>query len=259
MAFNLFMYNNSESEESIQENRGTSSFITRREMQEIQEKFHREKLIYEENNKCLMSEEKKAALHRRNLNPPKKENQEIIDEVYKEVKNRYILSDNICAMNTWNHHIEIAYQYTTKNYEKYAAKYDIVALVSLLYQLSCTTETQDDEKHIVIEKLVEKLLGKYALDKDSLDLIKNCLLNYQNGVIKTPEEICIKDSNIIPVFYNIPAFFKIAYAEKNMELEEGREFVLDKIDTNFNNLSNKGKDIIFDEYKRARILLMQSK
>ena len=41
MAFNLFMYNNPESEESNQENRRASSRIPKREIEEVLHKFKR--------------------------------------------------------------------------------------------------------------------------------------------------------------------------------------------------------------------------
>ena len=248
--FNLFTYNNPDFDKPR-----TPCYMTKREIEEIKNAFHRDKLIYEEKNKCLMSEEKKQ------IKPQKQtETQKIINEVYAKVQNRCTLSDNINELNIFYHRIKFVYQYTIKNYNRYKAKYEIVAFASLLCKLpSLTNEINGEERNRIIIKLVEELLGNYNLDKNSLDSIKDCLLNYENNRFRTPEEICIKDANIIPVFYNIPTLFKIAYVDYNMEIEEGCKFVENKIDNSYNSLSEEGKNGIFDEYKRAKVLLMQSK
>lgn len=66
--FNLFMY---KVEENVSEERqpdidpqAFSPRMTKREMKEIQEEFHRQKEIYERRNGVLMSEERKKALYR---------------------------------------------------------------------------------------------------------------------------------------------------------------------------------------------------
>lgn len=66
--FNLFMYKVEEfvSEEQQPDN-NSRAFVprmTKREMKEIQEEFHRQKEIYERRNGVLMSEERKKALYR---------------------------------------------------------------------------------------------------------------------------------------------------------------------------------------------------
>lgn len=66
--FNLFMY---KVEETVSEeqppdihSQAFNPRMTKREMKEIQEEFHRQKEIYERRNGVLMSEERKKALYR---------------------------------------------------------------------------------------------------------------------------------------------------------------------------------------------------
>lgn len=66
--FNLFMY---EADEDVskdwQPDINSQAFnprMTKREMKEIQEEFHRQKEVYERRNGVLMSEERKKALYR---------------------------------------------------------------------------------------------------------------------------------------------------------------------------------------------------
>lgn len=66
--FNLFMY---KADENVSDERqpdfnsqAFSPRMTKREMKEIQEEFHRQKEIYERKNGVLMSEECKKALYR---------------------------------------------------------------------------------------------------------------------------------------------------------------------------------------------------
>jgi hypothetical protein len=66
--FNLFRYKNEEvvAEESASgsQYRILRHRMTKKEMEEVQEEFRRQKEIYESRNKVLMSEERKRALYR---------------------------------------------------------------------------------------------------------------------------------------------------------------------------------------------------
>ena len=62
--FNLFMYGSEEREQLLStELSGSNYRITKRELQEMQEEFRRQKEAYERKNHTLMSDERKKALY----------------------------------------------------------------------------------------------------------------------------------------------------------------------------------------------------
>ena len=73
----------------------------------------------------------------------------------------------------------------------------------------------------------------------------------------TPEEVCIADSDAMAHFYSVPSLLQMVYVEKHMEIDEGAEFVLHKLDRSYNKLSPRGKENILPQYEAAKVLLIK--
>ena len=58
-------------------------------------------------------------------------------------------------------------------------------------------------------------------------------------------------------FYSVPSLLQMVYVEKHMEIDEGAEFVLHKLDRSYNKLSPRGKEIILPQYEAAKVLLIK--
>lgn len=191
----------------------------------------------------------------------KKEVQEIINEVYEEVKRRCYEPTNAYGIGAWDHHIEVVYKLAIKNCDQYNANPDIVALAALLHDVaSVTNKDYTEEHHIIGAKIAEEILAKYALDKEKLELIKKCILNHRGSRLvekTTPEEICIADSDAMAHFYSVPSLLRMVYVEQNMDIDKGAEFVLNKLERSYNKLSEQGKKIILPQYEAAKLLLIK--
>lgn len=185
--------------------------------------------------------------------------EEVIKEIYDEVKNRCMAPTNAYGIGAWDHHIELVYKLAINNYSLYDADYFVVALAALLHDIaSVTNKDYTDEHHIIGVTIAEDLLKKYDLEKQTLELIKKCILNHRGSRLvdkTTPEEICIADSDAMAHFYSVPSLLSMVYKEKNMDIDEGSKFVYEKLERSYNKLSDKGKEIIDEHYKAAKILL----
>lgn len=73
----------------------------------------------------------------------------------------------------------------------------------------------------------------------------------------TKEEICIADSDAMAHFYSVPSLLRMVYVEKHMEIDEGADFVLHKLDRSYNKLSSQGKKIVLPQYEAAKVLLIK--
>lgn len=49
----------------------------------------------------------------------------------------------------------------------------------------------------------------------------------------------------------------LPYVEKNMSIDDGAEFVYNKLQRSYKKLSNKGKEIILPHYQVSKILLLK--
>lgn len=185
--------------------------------------------------------------------------EDIIKEVYEEVKRRCYLPSNIHGIGAWHHHIELVYKLAISNYKDYNANYEIVALSSLLHDIaSITNKDFVEEHHIIGAKMAADILNKYNIDTKTIELIKKCILNHRGSRLvekTTPEEICIADCDAMAHFYSIPSLFSMVYKEKNMEIDKGSKFILEKLERSYNKLSEKGKEIIKQQYEATKVLL----
>lgn len=183
----------------------------------------------------------------------------VIQEIYNEVKGRCLLPTNAYGIGAWDHHIELVYKIAIENCNEYGADYDIVALAALLHDIaSVTNKDYTEEHHIIGAQIAGDLLEKYNLSKSQIELIKKCILNHRGSRLvdkTTPEEICVADADAMAHFYSVPSLLRMVYVEKNMSIDEGADFVSKKLERSYNKLSEKGKDIIKPHYEAAKILL----
>ena len=184
---------------------------------------------------------------------------EIIIKVYEEVKKRCMLPTNAYGIGAWEHHIELVYKIAVQNCSLYDADKNIVALAALLHDIaSVTNKDFTEEHHIIGAQIAEEILKEYNLSNDKLELIKKCILNHRGSRLvekTTPEEICIADADAMAHFYSVPSLLRMVYVEKDMDIDEGREFVFKKLERSYNKLSLKGKEIIQPYYEASKILL----
>lgn len=184
---------------------------------------------------------------------------EIISEIYDEVKRRCMLPSNAYGIGAWDHHIELVYKIATDNCSLYNADYDIVALASLLHDIASVTDKEfTEEHHIIGADIADELLRKYELTEEQIDLIKKCILNHRGSRLvdkTTPEEICVADADAMAHFYSVPSLLRMVYVEKNMSIDDGAEFVYNKLERSYNKLSEKGKEIITPHYEASKVLL----
>lgn len=183
----------------------------------------------------------------------------IINEVYNEVKNRCMMPSNAYGIGAWDHHIELVYKIATANANEYGANYNIVALAALLHDVaSVTNKDFTEEHHIIGARIADEILEKYELTEEELDLIKRCILNHRGSRLvgkTTPEEVCVADSDAMAHFYSVPSLLRMVYVEKGLSIDDGAEFVANKLERSFVKLSDKGKELIKPHYEAAKILL----
>ncbi len=186
---------------------------------------------------------------------------EIIKKIYDEVKRRCMLPSNAYGIGAWDHHIELVYKIAITICYEYGAKHDIVALAALLHDVaSVTDKSYTEEHHTIGAQIAEELLSNYKVSKEDIALIKKCILNHRGSRLKektTPEEICLADADAMAHFYSVPSLLRMVYVEKNMSIDEGAEFVYNKLLRSYNKLSDKGKEIITPNYEAAKVLLLK--
>ncbi len=75
---------------------------------------------------------------------------------------------------------------------------------------------------------------------------------------KSPEEILIADADAMAHFYSIPSLLKMVYVEKQMSIDEGAKYVLNKLERSYQKLTPKGQKLIKARHDAAKLTLSQN-
>ena len=185
--------------------------------------------------------------------------EDVISKVYDEVRRRCMAPSNAYGIGAWDHHIEVVYRLAVKYAKEYGAGADIVALAALLHDVASVTDKKyTKEHHVIGAKIAEDILNKYDVAEEKIELIKSCVLHHRGSRLaekNTPEEICVADADAMAHFYSVPSLLRMVYVEKEMSIDEGADFVLQKLERSYAKLSKKGKKLVAKEYRSAKILL----
>lgn len=178
---------------------------------------------------------------------------DIIYEIEKEVKekiNEYKINseDNY---DFWNEHIKYVYEESKKLAKIYNADIEIVSLGALLHDIALICKVGDKkEHHINGEKIADEILTKYNYSTDKKEQVLNCVYNHRSSKNTTTiEELCVADADILAHFDNIPMLFNSAFNRNNIELSEVRKWMKECFEKDYNDLSDKTKEIFKDKYK----------
>ena len=183
----------------------------------------------------------------------------IEEKMYEEVKRRCEQPSNTYGIGAWDHHIKIVYELSKKYADEYGANLEIVAIAALLHDIASITDVSfTAEHHIIGADIAEKLLLAENYPNDKIYLVKKCILNHRGSRLvdkTTPEEICVADSDAMAHFYSIPSLLSMVYREKEMSIDEGSKFVMEKLNRSYNKMSEKGKKLVKRQYEAAKDIL----
>lgn len=178
---------------------------------------------------------------------------DIIYEIEKEVKekiNEYKINseDNY---DFWNEQIKYVYEESKKLAQIYNADIEIVSLGALLHDIALICKVGDKkEHHINGKKIADEILTKYNYSTDKKEQVLNCVYNHRSSKNTTTiEELCVADADILAHFDNIPMLFNSAFNRNNIELSAVRKWMKECFEKDYNDLSDKTKEIFKDKYK----------
>lgn len=183
---------------------------------------------------------------------------DIINYLKQEVYSRAIKPENKFGIGGY-YHIEAVVKNAELLADQYGANKEIVIIGAWLHDIASITDYSLYEMHHIFgAEIAEKILKKFNYDKDRINLVKKCILNHRGSVEcekLTIEEKCVADADAISHFDSIPSLLYLAYKKKNMEIEEGKEFVKAKLQRSYQKLSKESQDYYLQKYKNAMELL----
>lgn len=184
--------------------------------------------------------------------------EDIINYLKNEIKNRAENENNKFGIGVLYH-----IQAVVKNAEilanKYNADKEVCIIAAWLHDIASITDYDlYEEHHIHGAKITDEILRNFKYDKNKIELVKKCILNHRGSLDNkrlSKEEQIIADADAISHFDSVPSLLYLAYKQKNMSIEEGKEFVKSKLERSFNKLSDDSKTFYEEKFKNVMKIL----
>ena len=177
----------------------------------------------------------------------------IVEEIEKYVKKQ----NEIYKINSddhydfWNEHIKYVYENSIKLAKKYSADLEIVSLGALLHDIALINKVGDRKDHHINGEIIAKeLLNNLSYDDEKTNKVLKCIYNHRSSLYaESIEEICVADADILAHFDNIPMLFNSAFVRNKVNLNEVREWMKNTFEKDYNDLSEKTKEVFKERYE----------
>ena len=157
------------------------------------------------------------------------------------------------------YHIEAVVKNGELLAQKYGADTEIVMIASWLHDIASITDYDLYENHHIYgAEIAYDLLTQLSYDKSKIPLIQACIKNHRGSVCldkNSIEESCVADADAISHFDSVPSLLYLVYAEREMNYEDGKQYVKEKLERSFSKLSTQSKEYYKNKYQQVMEIL----
>jgi len=183
---------------------------------------------------------------------------DILKNLQQEIYDRCQKETNKFGMGCYEH-IAAVVKNAEILAEEYGADKEIVMIAAWLHDIASITDYSLYElHHIHGAKMAYSILKEYGYDDKKITLVQECIKNHRGSITlerNSIEELCVADADAISHFDSVPNLLYLAYVQKGMGMEDGREFVKDKLLRSFQKLSTKSKEHYQNKFDRVMEVL----
>lgn len=157
------------------------------------------------------------------------------------------------------YHIRAVADNAAKLAKQFGADEEVVIIAAWLHDVASITDYNlYEEHHIHGAKMAKEILEKFDYDKEKTAQVQSCVLNHRgsiSGERLSLEELCVADADAISHFDNVPSLLYLAYVKRNLDIDEGKEFVKAKLMRSYDKLSEESKIFYRDKFEQVMSIL----
>ncbi len=158
------------------------------------------------------------------------------------------------------YHIEAVVKNAELLAQRYEASKEIVMIAAWLHDIASITDySLYENHHIYGAQIAYDILSELHYDEVKLSLVQKCIQNHRGSISNEKnsiEEMCVADADAISHFDSIPSLLFLAYSERKMSIEDGIQFVRNKLERSFNKLSPDSKIFYKEKYSQVMGILI---
>lgn len=184
----------------------------------------------------------------------------IIDQIANIVETACKSDSNIYGYGIWSHHILYVVKYAKLLAQKLGADDEVVEIAALLHDYAGIKDRALIEEHHIHGAVeAENLLRRYGYPEQKVQLVKDCILSHRGSVVlekRTAEAECVASADAMAHIFQVPSLLHLAYVKHGMDIEEGRIWVLKKIERSVSKLNPTASELIWEHYQKVKEVLI---
>lgn len=145
----------------------------------------------------------------------------------------------------WNNHIKYVFMHAHELAIKRGADIEVCELSALFHDMAMVADFGPREEHEIYgAKMAHDVLTELGYPKEKIDLIEKCVLHHRGSKEDTRnsiEEQIIADADVMAHFDSVPSLFSLVYNKLGLPMEEGRDYVKNKLTRDYKKLSPEGQ------------------
>lgn len=178
------------------------------------------------------------------------------DHMKELVRNECNHPDSVFGSAFFEQHILVVRDYASRLSEQLGADPEILEIASYLHDISAIRDINAlPNHHVLSAEFAESVLMGEKYDARKIEIVKKAILNHSKPVAiedGSPEEVCLSNADAISQIINPAYWLYYVFSVRKMSFEQGLEWYRQKIDSNWNNLIQQGRDLIREDYERVR-------
>lgn len=184
--------------------------------------------------------------------------QDIINFLEKEIKARCESPNNFFGKDSY-YHIKSVVKNATILAKEYGADIEVVIIAAWLHDIASITQYElYEDHHIHGARMAKEILNAMEYPAEKTELVQKCVLNHRGSKLQnksSKEEICVADGDAVSHFDNLPSLLYLAYVIRKYSMEEGVQFVSNKLKRSYHKLSDESKALYKDKYNEVMHIL----
>jgi len=182
---------------------------------------------------------------------------EIVKKVEKLVEEECKKPTNVFGYSFWTEHIIPMVRCARILGNRLGADKEIVELAALLHDIG-VIKGDSKNHHISGMKEAEKILKKFNYPPEKIEEIKHCIYAHRSSKSikrKTMEAKCIASADAMAHFDKTPQLFESAFIRFKMNPEEGKKWLLAKLERDWKKLIPEARKLVKEKYKAIKLIL----
>jgi len=181
-----------------------------------------------------------------------KSSNNILSKIYYMVEEECKKESNPFGYSVWDEHILKVVENGKILAEKYSADKEIVEISALFHDYAgIKNYSFYEDHHYYSAKFAEEILIPLNYPRERIERIKEVIVSHRGSKPKEKKSVeaqCLADADVMAHFDSIISLLYLAFNYYKMNKLEAKEWLLNKIERDWNKLSPQTKDILKEKY-----------